>query len=200
MAKEERGIDLYIVATPVVHDDKCYVGLGVYPEHPQTPRSSHIVCVDITKSGDVSPKSFDPKAAENKDSALVWSFGGLLEPRPKKGRQALFGSTTSTCAVHDGLCYVGEVSGYLHCLDAKTGKRHWEYDFKSPVWGSPYLVDGKVYIGSEDGEVVIFEHGPKMKIVNKIDMADAIHSTPVVAGGVMYIATRSKLYAIADKK
>ncbi len=60
-------------------------------------------------------------------------------------------------------------------------------------------VDGKVYVGTEDGEVVIFEHGPKLKVVNKVDMGELVHSTPVVANGTLYILARSKLYAIGNK-
>jgi outer membrane protein assembly factor BamB len=198
--RKKDAIDNYIVSTPVIVDDKCYVGLGVYPEHPQATRSSYFVCVDVTRAGDVSPKSLDAKDPANKGSALVWAFGGLIEPRPKKGRQARFGRTISTAAVHDGLVYIAEESGYLHCLDARTGQRHWEYDFKSAVWGSPYYVDGRVYIGTEDGEVLIFKAGPKMEVLTKNDMGEALHSTPVVADNTLYVATRSKLYAIAGRK
>ena len=199
-AKGERAIDNYFVATPVVVGDRLYIGTGVYPEHPQPPRSSYVLCLDVTKTGDVSPKTLKADNPANKGSALVWAFGGLIEPAPKRGRPAWFGRTISTCAVHDGLVYVAEESGYMHCLDAKTGQRHWEYDFKAAVWGSPYYVDGKVYLGTEDGEIVIFQHGKTLKVVNKVDMGELVHSTPVVADNTLFIATRSKLYAIGGKQ
>ena len=41
----------------------------------------------------------------------------------------------STAAVHDDLVYISEDEGYLHCLDAKTGKQYWEHDFKGAIWG-----------------------------------------------------------------
>ncbi len=43
-----------------------------------------------------------------------------------------------------------------HCStvsDAMTGKVHWTYDMLAAAWGSPLIVDNKVYIGDEDGEV-----------------------------------------------
>ena len=89
----------------------------------------------------------------------MWAFGGLIEPRPEKIRHARFGSTIGTAAVHDGLVYISEERGYLHCLDAKTGAHYWDHDFKAGVWSSPYYVDGKIYIGNDDGDVVIFEQG-----------------------------------------
>jgi outer membrane protein assembly factor BamB len=198
-AKSERTIDNYMIATPVVVDNRVYVGLGVYPEHPQATRHSYIVCLDITKTGNVSPKSLKADDPANQGSALVWAFGGPIEPAPKRGRTSYFGRTISTCAVANGYVFAAEEQGYMHCLDAKTGKRFWEYDFKASVWGSPYYVDGKVYIGTEDGEVLIFAADKEQKLINKVDMGELVHSTPVVANGVLYIATKSKLFAIAAK-
>jgi outer membrane protein assembly factor BamB len=192
----------YIVATPVVHDGRCYVGLGCCPDSivEEHVRYSYILCVDVTKSGDVSPASFDAKDPANKNSALVWAYGGPINPVPKKGRHNYLGRTISTCAVHDGLVYAAEFGGYLHCLDARTGEHYWEDDMRAAVWGSPYYVDGKVYLGTEDGDVVIYEPAKKLKRLTKVEMGEGIHSTPVVANGVLYVSTFTKLYAIAAKK
>jgi outer membrane protein assembly factor BamB len=196
--KNPKRIDNYIVSTPVVVEDKLYLGMGIHPDHrpQQRLQASWFLCLDVTKSGDVSLKSYDAKDAANKNSALVWAFGGPIEPRPAKGNRYYFGSTVSTAAVNDGLVYIPEWDGYLHCLDAKTGQRQWEHDFETAIWGSAYCVDGKVYIGTEDGEVVIFAQGRAAKVLATVNMDKMIHSTPVVAGGVLYVATRSKLYAI----
>jgi outer membrane protein assembly factor BamB len=192
----------YIVATPVVHEGRCYVGLGCCPDSvvEGKVKYSYFLCLDVTGSGDVSPKNFDAKDPANKGSALVWAYGGPIEPPPKKGRRNRFGKTLSTCAVHDGLVYIAEDRGYLHCLDAKTGQHYWEDDLKTGIWGSPYYVDGKVYLGNEDGDVVIYRHGKELKVLNKVEMGEGIHSTPAVAGGVLYLSTWSKLYAIAPEK
>ncbi|MFO0865374.1 MAG: PQQ-binding-like beta-propeller repeat protein [Gemmataceae bacterium] len=191
----------YFIATPVFHDSKVYIGLGVYPEHPKGTKFSHFFCIDATKTGDVSPKSYDAKDPKNKESALVWSFGGMIEPKPKAGqRQIYFGRTISTAALHDGIVYISEEGGYLHCLDAKTGQRYWVHDLKSGVWGSPYYVDGKVMIGNEDGELNVFAAGKEKKVLASIDMGEAMDSTPVAVNGTLYITTRSKLYAIREKK
>ena len=78
-------------------------------------------------------------------------------PKPTDGgREYVFGRTISTVAVHDGLVYAAELDGYLHCLDAKTGKKYWEHDLKDGTWCSPYYVDGKVYIGTDDGDLYVF--------------------------------------------
>src|SRR5581483_7957638 len=113
------------------------------------------------------------------------------------GRDYPFGRTMSTCAIHDGLVYAGELAGYLHCLDAQTGKEYWNDDLKAAIWGSAYWVDNKVYIGTEDGEIFVYAHGKEKKPLGKMDMKHPVRSTPVVANGVMYIMTESVLYAIA---
>ncbi len=106
----------------------------------------------------------------------------------------------STPAIHDGLVYISELGGYLDCLDAKTGQKYWEHDLRATVWGSPCYVDDKVYQAAESGEVYIFEASKNHKLIAKIDMEDTIYGTPVAAHGVLYIATRMKLFAFAGKK
>jgi outer membrane protein assembly factor BamB len=193
----------YILSTPVVHDGRVYVGTGVYPGgHPSGNHIGHFWCVDLGKTGDVSPKddNFDPKAPVNKDSALVWHYGGRVMPKPKLGeRSEVFGTTLSTAAVEGGLVYAAEERGYLHCLDAATGKKYWDHDFKDTFWGSPYWVAGRVYIGTEAGDVVILAHGKAEKVLATINMDENLHGTPAVVDGVLYVATDSKLYAIGKK-
>src|SRR5262249_18329916 len=131
----------------------------------------------------------------------VWSFGGPIEPRPKKGRIHHFGPTFSAAAVADGLIYIPEENGYLQCLDAATGRHFWEYDFKAGVWGSAYCVDNRVIVAPDDGQITVFEQGREMKVLATIDCEGGFDTTPVAANGVLYIASHHTLYAIAhDKK
>jgi outer membrane protein assembly factor BamB len=65
------------------------------------------------------------------------------------------------------------------------------------VLGFPPVADGKVYLGDEDGDVVALQAGREMKKIAEINMGSSVYSTPVPANGVLYIMTRSTLYAIA---
>ena len=65
--------------------------------------------------------------------------------------------TCGTAAIKDGLLFVADFSGLFHCLDAKTGMPHWTHDMLAAAWGSPLIVDGKVYVGDEDGDITVFK-------------------------------------------
>ena len=43
--------------------------------------------------------------------------------------------------------------GFLHCAGLQTGKPYWTHDMFAAIWGSPMVIDGKVYLGDEDGDV-----------------------------------------------
>ena len=184
----------------MVVGDRLYIGMGVAPQPlNKPPRWSYFLCLDMTKKGDVSLKNYDATSVENKGSALVWAFGGRMEPKPERGPRTHFGRTASTAAVHQGLVYITEENGYLHCLDAITGNRIWVYDLATAVIGSPYLVKGRVYVGTQDGDVVIFAHTRAARVLATIDMDEEIDTTPVAANGTLYITTRSKLFAIGSR-
>jgi outer membrane protein assembly factor BamB len=108
--------------------------------------------------------------------------------------------TLGMVAIHEGLLVIGDFAGLVHCLDAKTGQVHWTYDTMAAIWGSPLIVDGKIYLGNEDGDVLVFQLGPACKLLAKNNMAGAVYGTPAVAAGVLYIATQTKLFAIAAKE
>jgi outer membrane protein assembly factor BamB len=196
----------YIVATPVIYEDKLYIGVGQDPT--AGPAVGHLWCVDITKAPknkdkDLSPvnDNFDPKAEVNKDSGLVWHRGGPIKPKPAKGREIAFSRTISTVAIHDGLVYASDVEGYLQCLDANTGELYWEHDLKGVVWASPYYVDGKVFLGNEGADMFIFKAGKAKKVLPKISMSGEILVPAVAVDGVLYVNTGSQLVAIVpDKK
>jgi outer membrane protein assembly factor BamB len=193
----------YIVAAPVVYDDKVYIGTGTVPDTLES-KVGHFWCIDATKTGDLSPVNddLDPKAEVNKKSGLVWHYGGQVIPRPKSDRDIYMNRSISTAAVHDGLLYTADLDSFVYCLDAKTGKKYWDYDLLSSVWGSPHCVDGKVYIGAENGEVSILPQGktaPKKDGFPVINMNSRIKTPVVAVNGTLYVLTTTHLYAIAKK-
>jgi len=106
--------------------------------------------------------------------------------------------TCGTVAIQDGLLFVADFSGLFHCLDLKTGKPHWTQDMLAASWGSPLIVDGRVYIGDEDGDISIFKLSKDKDMLGEINMGNSVYSTPIVAGNTLYIANKSHLFAIRE--
>jgi outer membrane protein assembly factor BamB len=159
-----------LIATPVIYDNKVYIANGQDPEHGEG--VGHAYCIDATKRGDLT-----------KDG-LVWHYGEIRR-------------TVSTPAIHDGLLYYPDFSGFLHCVDAKTGQQKWKHDMFAAIWGSPLVVDGKVYLGDEDGDVVVLQAGEKLKVIAEMNMGSSVYSTPVPANGALFIMNRNQLFALA---
>jgi outer membrane protein assembly factor BamB len=72
------------------------------------------------------------------------------------------------------------------------------HDVFAAVWGSPMLIDGKIYLGDEDGDVVIMQEGKTKKVLGEINMGSSVYSTPVPANGALYISNRNQLYALSE--
>jgi outer membrane protein assembly factor BamB len=102
----------------------------------------------------------------------------------------------ATVSVDSGLVYVTDYSGWIHCLDAQTGQSHWRHGTESPLWSSALVVDGKIWVGTEGRDCWILKAGRHKQILGEIRFPHKICNTPVVANGVMYIATERYLYAI----
>jgi outer membrane protein assembly factor BamB len=148
------------IGTPVLYDNKLYIGTGQDPEH--FTGIAHFWCIDPAgKTGDISPEVgvWGKPGKPNPNSGVKWHYGGL-DPRAETQRQRdfVFGRTMSTACIVDCVCYISELNGFLHCLDAATGKKYWLYDTQGAIWGSPYYCDGKVYLATESGDLFTFKH------------------------------------------
>ena len=208
-----------LIATPVIVGTRMYIATGQDPEHGEGP--GHLWCVDITKTGDVSlelaaedngvkpepgqellaPASHIPKKGKpNPNSAVVWHFdkydtdgNGRIQSKERINR------TISTVAVANGLVFAPDFSGYLHCFNAETGERYWTYDMEAAMWGSPLVVDGKVYLCDEDGDVAIFEASKTLKEIATHNLGTASYCSPIFVNNTLYFMTREKLFAIGAK-
>ncbi len=170
-----RGTRNNVISTPVIYDGKVFVAVGQDPEHGEG--VGHLWCIDASQTGDIT------------ETGAVWHFG-----------DEQFNRTMSTVAIADGLLYVSDLSGFLYCLDVNTGDLYWKHDTFAAIWGSPYVVDGKVYLGDEDGDVVVLKAGKTKQLLFETNMSSAVYTTPVAKDGVLYIVTRNTLIAIEEKR
>ena len=159
-----------IIATPVCYNDRVYVATGQDPVHGRA--KGTLSCIDATQKGDVSK------------SARIWTYDKIDR-------------SMSTVAICDGLLYIADRPGVIHCLDARTGACYWTYDTKSEIWGSPLVADGKVYIGSRKS-LFVLAAGKERKLLTKIRVGSPVWASPVAANGTLYIASMNYLWAVED--
>jgi len=106
----------------------------------------------------------------------------------------------STLSIADGMVFAADYSGFVYCLDAKSGQLHWKHDTSSHIWGSTLVADGKCYVGTEDGFLTIIpatKAYQKDKVV-EVDCTSPVYSSPIAANGVVYIATHTHLFAVGN--
>ncbi len=212
-----------IIATPCIVGNYMYIGNGQDPEHGEG--YAHLWCVDITGKGDVSaeidanPNTPKPKAGDelmatasqvptrkgkpNPNSKVVWHFYDFdLDHNGRIDRAEHMNRTISTCCVTpEGLIFEPDFSGFLHCLDAKTGQVYWNYDMESAMWGSAMYADGKIYVTDEDGDVRIFKASkepPSKDNVIEHNLGSASYCSPVFVNQTLYLTTRDHIFAIKD--
>ena len=161
-----------LISTPVIFDNKVYVANGQDPEHGEG--VGHLYCIDATKRGDIT------------QGGAVWHYDKIRR-------------SISTGAIFDGMLFYPDFSGFLHCLDAKTGKVFWVHDMFAAVWGSPMVVDGKVYLGDEDGDIAILAAAREKKVIAEINMGSSVYCTPIPANGALFITNRNQLFALSEK-
>jgi outer membrane protein assembly factor BamB len=161
-----------IIAAPVYGDGRIFVAMGQDPSHGDAPSLLH--AVSPNGQGDVT------------NSRGLWTY-----------RQV--GRIVGTPVLKDGLLYVGDLGGVLHCLDAATGKVVWTEDTMAPIWGCLLVANDRVYAGNTDGVLTVLRAGLRKKQLARIDMDAPLYSRPAAVGDSIYLATADRLYRISAK-
>jgi outer membrane protein assembly factor BamB len=207
-----------IISTPVVCEGQVFIATGQDPESGEG--QGDLWCIDPTKRGDVSAElvvdasgkpvpprrlaAVDLKAGEqvkaNPNSAAVWHYRG----EAPEGKDKPFEKTMHRClgmpAIHNGLLVIGDFSGLVHCLDAKTGKVHWTHDAMAAIWGTPLIAENRVYLGTADGIVLVFDLATTKNLLAKNEVGAAVHGTIAAVDGTLFVATAGHLIAVSGEK
>jgi outer membrane protein assembly factor BamB len=150
------------------------------------------------------------------DGSLVFVMSGFRNPNLLAIRLGRDGDLTGTDAVvwqnqrgnsytsspvlADGKLYVLTDSGMLSCFDAKTGKAYYQqqrlpkpYNFKASL----VAAGGKLYLASEEGDVIVVNMGEKFDVVatNTLEGQTFI-GTPAIADGEIYLRGQNTLFCI----
>ncbi len=104
--------------------------------------------------------------------------------------------TMCTPAVTDALVFVSDCARQIHCLDRKSGQTLWTHDLEGEIWASPYVADGKVYLGSRHGDFWVFAAEAEKKILAKVELSAPISATATAANNVLYVSSMTEIFAL----
>ena len=157
-----------IIGCPVFFSNRVYVAIGRDPEHGHG--RGALWCLDATKTGDIT------------QAGKIWCYQGLDR-------------TLATPAIRDGLLYISDVAGRVHCLEADTGKVVWVHETGADAWSSTLLADGKLFFPTLK-HLWVLAAGREKKVLSQITLGAPMYATPVAIGETLYINSRNYLWAV----
>jgi outer membrane protein assembly factor BamB len=160
----------FILASPVFAGGRVFIAMGQSPGHGNGPSVVH--AISPNGQGDVT------------ESRLLWTSREV-------------GRVAGTPVEKDGLLYVGDVGGFVYCLDAETGALFWKHDTFAAIWACLLLAGDRLYVGNEDGVVTVLRAGRRKEVLAQIEMNAPLYSRPALIGDALYLATANRLYLIA---
>ncbi len=163
-----KGLGQNTIPAPVAADGMVFVMSGF--------RNPNLMAIKLGREGDLTGTD-----------AIVW--------QNQRGN-----SYTASPVLYDGKLYVLTDSGMLSCFDAKTGKPYYQqerlpkpYSFKS----SPVGANGKLYLASENDDVIVVRMGEKFEVLATNTLKDQTFiGTPAILDGEIYLRGQNTLFCI----
>lgn len=164
------GLGANTIPQPVVQDDLVFVMTGY--------RDPMLMAIRLGREGDLTGTD-----------AVVWT-------------QTRGNSYTPSPVIFDNKFYALTDTGMLSCYNAKTGEPYYHqtrlpktYSFKS----SPVGANGKLYLASENEDVIVVAMGEKFEVLATNTMTDQVFiATPAIAGGEIFLRSKTTLFCIRE--
>lgn len=104
--------------------------------------------------------------------------------------------------LHDGILHFVTDRGLVSAFDVVTGEKHYHqqrlpqtYTFKA----SPVAAYGKLYLASEEGDVIVLKLGTEYEVLAVNEMGDEMFvSSPVIVDGKLYLRSQDELFCIGN--
>lgn len=102
------------------------------------------------------------------------------------------------------LMYLLGDGGILQCVEFKTGKPVYEERLNgssgsSKFFSSPVAGDGKIYCGSQQGDVIVVKAGARFQQISASKLDSPINATPAIGDGRVYVRTEKMLWCLGSK-
>ena len=169
---ESAGLGSNVIPVPVTHNGMVFVMSG----H----RDPKLMAIKLGKQGDLTGSD-----------AIAWSHTRGV-------------SYTASPVLHDNKLYVVTDNGMMSAFNATTGEPYYtqaRLPKASNLKASLVAANGKLYVATEDGDVVVLKMGEKFEVLATNTLQDQVFiATPVIAGGEIYLRGQNTLFAISEKK
>jgi outer membrane protein assembly factor BamB len=109
----------------------------------------------------------------------------------------------SPLVIDDYMYLLGD-GGILRCVEFKTGKVIYEERVEgvqgsSKFFSSPVAADGKIFCGSQQGDLIVIKAGPKFERLGASKLDSPINATPAIGDGKLFVRTADSLWGIGAK-
>ncbi len=106
--------------------------------------------------------------------------------------------------VMDQYMYLLGDGGILRCVEFKTGTVIYEERVEgvagsSKFFSSPVAGDGKIYCGSQQGDLIVIKAGPKFERLAASKLDSPINATPAIGDKSLFVRTANSLWCIRAK-
>jgi outer membrane protein assembly factor BamB len=98
------------------------------------------------------------------------------------------------------LIFMGNDSGILTCVEAKTGEIVWRGRIPGTFSASPLAAAGRIYFFSEDGVTTVIEAAREFKQLASNTLDGGFMASPAVDGNALILRTKTHLYRIEESK
>jgi outer membrane protein assembly factor BamB len=108
---------------------------------------------------------------------------------------------TSSPLLYQGVLYLIR-DGIFTSLNPETGEVYKQARLSGALgtyWSSPVAADGKIFLASEEGKVVVVRADGEWEILAVNNLDEDIFATPAILDGRIYVRTRVALYCFAKK-
>ncbi len=105
--------------------------------------------------------------------------------------------TPSMLLVGDELYMVSD-KGIATCVDARTGKEHWQERIGGNYSSSLVYADGKIYIQSEEGPALVLRPGKKFAKPTEAGFKERTLASYAVGDSALFIRTEGNLYRVEN--
>jgi outer membrane protein assembly factor BamB len=120
------------------------------------------------------------------DTHVVWTYKRAAPHTP------------SLLLVGDELYLVSD-KGVATCLDARTGREHWQQRIGGGYSASPLYAEGKIYLQSEEGPAIILKPGTRFTKLADAGFKERTLASYAVGDNCLFIRTEKHLYRVQQK-